>query len=146
MVDLGQLADVASGGVGGFPAPRLRCYRPTDPRLALDHARSESRMQVNSNRPLSEKKEEEKRERGQRYRLIRKARRGDPEAIARLREEHSITKVWTQEEIEAFEGQLNGHSSSGHSGGDRRLSSYYSLSAFRGAANSDSREAYIGSR
>ena len=60
-------------------------------------------MQSSTNRPLSKVKEEEKRERGQRYRLIRKARRGDPEAITKLREEHSITKVWTQEEIKAFE-------------------------------------------
>ena len=60
-------------------------------------------MQLNSNRPLSKKKEEEKRARGRRYRVIRKARGGDPEAIARLRAEHSITKVWTQKEIATFE-------------------------------------------
>ena len=44
-----------------------------------------------------------KRKRGQRYHLILKARGGDTEAIAKLREEHSITKVWTQEEIAAYE-------------------------------------------
>ena len=60
-------------------------------------------LNIGSNRPLSKKKEEEKRARGKRYRLIRKARAGDATAIARLRDEHSITKVWTQEEIEAFE-------------------------------------------
>ena len=54
-------------------------------------------------RILSKPKEEEKRARGKRYRLIRKARRGDPAAITRLREEHGITKVWTQKQIEAFE-------------------------------------------
>ena len=58
---------------------------------------------MSSYRILSRPKEEEKRERGQRYRLIRNARRGDPKAIARLREEHGITKVWTKEEIEAYE-------------------------------------------
>ena len=60
-------------------------------------------MQLSTNRPLSKKREEERRARGQRYRLIRKARGGDPEAIARLREEHNITRVWTQEEITAYE-------------------------------------------
>ena len=60
-------------------------------------------MQLSSNRPLSKHKQEEKHARGMRYRLIRKARGGDAEAIATLREEHSITKVWTQEEIEAYE-------------------------------------------
>ena len=62
-------------------------------------------MQINTGkgRPLSKHKQEEQIRRGQRYRLIRKARRGNPEAIARLREEHGITKVWTQEEIAAYE-------------------------------------------
>ena len=54
-------------------------------------------------RKLSKAKEEQKRERGKRYLLIRKARDGDTEAKAKLQEEHSITKVWTPEEIEAYE-------------------------------------------
>ena len=55
------------------------------------------------NRKPSKKNEEQQRERGRRYRLIRKARDGDTEAKAKLREKHSITKVWTPEEIEAYE-------------------------------------------
>ena len=49
-------------------------------------------------------KEEQKRERARRYRLIRKARGGDAKATAKLQEKHRITKVWTQEEIDAYEG------------------------------------------
>ena len=60
-------------------------------------------MQLSFNIRPSKRREEEKRRRGKRYHLILKARRGDPEAIAKLREEHSITKVWTQEEINAYE-------------------------------------------
>ena len=55
------------------------------------------------NRKPSKKNEELQRARGKRYRLIRKARDGDAKAIAKLREEHSITKVWTPEEIESYE-------------------------------------------
>ena len=60
-------------------------------------------MQINRSGPLSKKKEEQKRERARRYRLIRKARQGDAGALAKVREEHQITKVWTQEEIKAHE-------------------------------------------
>ncbi len=60
-------------------------------------------MQFNQNKPLSKKKEEEQRVRGKRYRLIRKAREGDAEAVTKAREDHQITKVWTQEEIDAYE-------------------------------------------
>ena len=62
-------------------------------------------MQLGSNRPLSKQKEKEKLQRGQRYNLIRKARQGDSAAVAKIREEHQITKVWTQEEIDAYEGK-----------------------------------------
>ena len=55
------------------------------------------------NRRPSKKNEEQQRERGRRYRLIRKARGGDAKALAKLREKHSITKVWTPEEIKAYE-------------------------------------------
>ena len=89
--------------VGGIQTPsrqdRLVCL----PGLALDRARSEPRTQMSSYRIPPKHKEEEKRARGKRYHLILKARGGDPEAIAELREEHSITKVWTQEEIAAYE-------------------------------------------
>ena len=60
-------------------------------------------MQINRSGPLSKRKEEQKRERARRYRLIRKARGGDAKATAKLQEKHGITKVWTQEEIEAYE-------------------------------------------
>ena len=60
-------------------------------------------MQMGSNRPLSKQKEAEKRQRSQRYDLISNARQGDAEAMAKLREKHGITKVWTQEEIKAYE-------------------------------------------
>ena len=55
------------------------------------------------NRKPSKKNEELQRARGRRYRLIRKARGGDTKAMAKLQEEHGITKVWTPEEIEAYE-------------------------------------------
>ena len=55
------------------------------------------------NRRPSKKNEEQKRERGKRYRLIRKARGGDAKALAKLREKHNITKVWTPEEIQKYE-------------------------------------------
>ena len=55
------------------------------------------------NRKPSKKNEEQQRARAKRYRLIHKARGGDAKAMAKLREEHGITKVWTPEEIEAYE-------------------------------------------
>jgi|SaaInl7_200m_RNA_FD_contig_51_1433583_length_405_multi_7_in_0_out_0_1 hypothetical protein len=62
-------------------------------------------MQSSSNRPLSKAKEKEKKERGLRYRLISDAREGSDEAKAKLRDKHGITKVWSQEEIEAYEAK-----------------------------------------
>ena len=63
-------------------------------------------MQMGSNRPISKQKEKQKRERGKRYDLISRAQQGDAKAMAKLREEHSITKVWTPEEIEEYESNV----------------------------------------
>ena len=64
---------------------------------------SESREQINTNRPISKAKEEEKPRQGQRDSLISEARLGDAKAVTRLRKRYGITKVWTQEEIDARE-------------------------------------------
>ena len=59
---------------------------------------------MNINTKQSSRKEAEMRHRSARQRLIDKAAKGDETAIEELRERHSITKVWTKEEIEAYEG------------------------------------------
>ena len=51
----------------------------------------------------SKRNEEKEREVAKRANLIRKARRGDSQAADVLRDRHGITRVWTNEEIAAYE-------------------------------------------
>jgi hypothetical protein len=51
----------------------------------------------------SKRNEEREREVAKRSNLISKARRGDAKAAAELKNNHGITRVWTKEEIEAYE-------------------------------------------
>ncbi len=51
----------------------------------------------------SKRNEEKEREVAKRSNLISKAQRGDAKAVAELKNNHGITKVWTKEEIEAYE-------------------------------------------
>ncbi len=51
----------------------------------------------------SKRNEEREREVAKRSKLISKASRGDDKAFAELKKNHGITKVWTKEEIEAYE-------------------------------------------
>ena len=48
------------------------------------------------------RKEAELKERRKRGRLITKARKGDPKALAELVNRHGVTKVWTDKEIEGY--------------------------------------------
>ena len=51
----------------------------------------------------SKRNEEREREVAKRSRLISRARRGDDKAVAELKKNHGITRVWTKEEIEEYE-------------------------------------------